>query len=151
MADSSPYLLLGVMSNPFKPILRQQWRAWASGFQENGRAVRVRYVFGKTVYEPHADPGSVRVDQALVKDLDQNDHLLVDGREKLPHVGVVTEKSAYFWRTATAMEPAAQWYCKCDDVRCRASIIGPPAYATPRFLALATDRDRPNLILSKSG
>ena len=102
------------MSNPVKPLLRTQWREWASNFHETGRAVRVRYIFGKTIYERNADPGPVRV-ESVAKDLDGNDHLLVDGRERLPHVGVVTEKSAYFWKTAAVTEPAAKWYCKCDD------------------------------------
>lgn len=111
---SSPMLLIGVMSNPVKPLLRTQWREWASKFHETDRAVRVRYIFGKTMYERNADPGSVSV-KAVAKDLDGNDHLLVDGRERLPHVGVVTEKSAYFWKNAVTFEPNAKWYCKCDD------------------------------------
>ena len=114
MSDNAPYLLLGVMSNPTKPILRTHWRKWASRFHELERSVRVRYIFGKTMYEHGADEGSVRVEKLLEK---QKDHLLVDSREKLPHVGLVTEKSAYFWRTAAASEPAAKWYCKCDDER----------------------------------
>ena len=111
----APFLLLGVMSNPSKPILRVQWREWASQFREHQKAVRVRYVFGKTMYLRHVDPGPVNIDRTLVKDLDLNDHMMVEGREKLPHVGVVTEKSAYFWRSAVTAEPSAQWYCKCDD------------------------------------
>ena len=111
-ADTPPFLLLGVMSNPSNPTLRTQWREWGSRFHEHQREVRVRYIFGKTMYERHADPGSVKINQMVE---DQPDHLMVDGREKLPHVGVVTEKSAYFWRTAAATEPSAKWFCKCDD------------------------------------
>ena len=110
MSDNTPFVLLGVMSNPVKPILRTHWHEWASRFHENG-AVRVRYVFGKTMYERNADPGSpIRGSME-----EEKDRLLVDGREQLPHVGLVTEKSAYFWRTAAATEPAAKWFCKCDD------------------------------------
>ena len=105
-----PFLLLGVMSNPVKPVLRTQWREWASNFREHGRGVRVRYVFGQTFYEAGTDPGSVRVDHMVENR--SGDHLLVESREKLPHVGVVTEKSAYFWRDAASIEPAAKWYCK---------------------------------------
>ena len=112
MDEAAPFLLLGVMSNPVKPLLRTQWREWASNFHDP--SVRVRYVFGKTVYERNADPGSLRV-ESVATDLDRNDHMLVDGRERLPHVGVVTEKSAYFWMAAAAAEPSAKWYCKCDD------------------------------------
>ena len=39
---------------------------------------------------------------------DHGDLLYVDGREKLPHVGVVTEKSAAYWLSAAAREPAAR-------------------------------------------
>ena len=35
MADGGPYVVLGVMSNPFKPFLRNQWREWASTFNSS--------------------------------------------------------------------------------------------------------------------
>jgi len=111
MSAETPHVLLGVMSNPKAPLLRTQWREWAAGFKEYNRGVQVRYVFGKTFYEEKVDPGQPNV----VTDGHSEDHLFVDGREKLPHVGLVTEKSAYFWRTAVQLQPAASWYCKCDD------------------------------------
>ena len=105
-----PYLLLGVMSNPWKGILRHQWVDWAGTFSSTHRqTVKVRYVFGETVYQQHVDPG-----QATEPAGNASETLFVKGREKLPHVGVVTEKSATFWQSAASREPSARWFCKCD-------------------------------------
>ena len=115
MGDGGPYVVLGVMSNPFKPFLRNQWREWASTFNSSGRGVHVRYVFGRSVWTAGVDPGPSTADVPMVRSETGADHFFVDGREKLPNVGVVTEKSATFWRSAAAAEPRARWYCKCDD------------------------------------
>ncbi|KAL3915769.1 MAG: hypothetical protein SGPRY_007087, partial [Prymnesium sp.] len=118
MAESA-YVLLGVMSNPVKPLLRDQWREWAASFASHNRAVQVRYVLGKTIYQQNVDPGQSTIDlpvlQAELKPPALNDLLFVEGRERLPHVGVVTEKSAYFWKNAVTLHPSTSWFCKCDD------------------------------------
>ena len=99
MPDAAPYALLGVMSNPTKPVLRQQWREWASTFRAHeAGSVRVRYVLGKTIYAPLVDEGASTAKLTVVSSERTNDHLFVAGREQLPNVGVVTEKSAYFWQ-----------------------------------------------------
>ena len=36
----SPFILLGVMSNPTKPLLRRQWREWGTRFHAYQRDVR---------------------------------------------------------------------------------------------------------------
>ena len=41
--------------------------------------------------------------------------VLETARERLPHIGVVTEKSAEWWLTAAAREPRYTYYCKSDD------------------------------------
>ena len=64
-----------------------------------GRGVSVRCV--------HPEQGDWHAEAA-----EHGDLLYVDGRERLPNVGVVTEKSAYFWRDAASIEPATKWYCK---------------------------------------
>ena len=82
--STRPYVLLGVMSNPIKPTLRKQWREWATTFHAHTtNSVRVRYVFGRTVYEPHVDPGPLTAQLPTVSleqaSSGQDDHLFVDG------------------------------------------------------------------------
>ena len=131
MSDTEPFVLLGVMSNPFKPVLRQQWREWGSRFSSYQHSVRVRYVFGTSEYVAGEDHSAATRGASTMttaesvhpsvrrwtqrEEKDHGDLLYVDGREKLPHVGVVTEKSAAYWLSAAAREPAARWMCKCDD------------------------------------
>ena len=109
-------MLLGVMSNPAKPLLRTQWREWGGRFSSYQQSVRVRYVFGTSFYEAGKEHGRpTRNDELAREEREHGDMIYVDGREKLPNVGVVTEKSAAFWLSAAATEPAAKWLCKCDD------------------------------------
>eukprot|EP00965_Chrysotila_dentata_P211708 6186599-Pleurochrysis_carterae.AAC.1 len=56
-ANQSPYVLLGVMSNPSKPALRTQWRSWAQHFDTLQDAVGVRFVLGKYIYEKGSSTG----------------------------------------------------------------------------------------------
>ena len=44
-----------------------------------------------------------------------DDFLFVGGRERLPNVGKVTEKSAAFWQSAATLRPGYDFYCKADD------------------------------------
>lgn len=116
---SSPYVILGVMSNPMKPVLRDQWRQWATTFSSSGSGVHVKYVLGKTIYQRFDDQGASTAElpelSKEITGLGKNDILYVAGREQLPHVGVVTEKSAYFWQTAVKLDSHTRWFCKCDD------------------------------------
>ena len=120
MADMSAHrVLLGVMSNPSSYRLRSQLREWNNMFSSYRHSdVTVRYVFGSSFYNgtdaptypPPAAIGYARSEAAKYADL-----LFVDGRERLPHVGVVTEKSAAFWRAIRVKEPGFAFYCKSDD------------------------------------
>ena len=96
--------------------LRTQWREGGGRFSSYQQSVRVRYVFGTSFYEAGKEHGRpTRNDELAREEREHGDMIYVDGREKLPNVGVVTEKSAAFWLSAAATEPAAKWLCKCDD------------------------------------
>ena len=99
-AAADPYILLGVMSNPTKPRLRDQWRdEWGPRFGAYQQEVKVRFVFGDSFYEPGTQRGEPTRPRLEQEEARHSDLMYVDGREKLPHVGVVTEKSAAFWRS----------------------------------------------------
>lgn len=112
-------VLLGVMSNPSNPRLRQQLRAWNSQFAAFGHGADVRYVFGSAFYGgPNGSATAEVPEEALAgarAEESAGDLMYVDGRERLPHVGVVTEKSAAFWREAGEQLPGYDFYCKSDD------------------------------------
>jgi len=114
-----PLVVLAVMSNPSKPTLRTQWRQWANQFSafESG-AVSLRFAFGVSFYEKGKRIGEgkpVAESQMLEAERSGGDLLFVRGRERLPHVGVVTEKSAAWWSNAASYDAHARWFCKCDD------------------------------------
>ena len=113
--STEPYVVLGVMANPSNPRLRDQWREWGQRFVAYQHGVRVRFVFGSSFYEAGLAEGAPTAPKLALEQASRGDLIFVDGREKLPNVGVVTEKSAAFWRSASAREPAARWTCKCDD------------------------------------
>ena len=122
MSSADFRVLLGVMSNPTSPRLRAQLREWNTRFSVLGSGVDVRYVFGARFHN-QTEPGvpglppeeavaAMRAEAGV-----HDDFLFVDGRERLPHVGVVTEKSAAFWREAAVVTSHRPYhfYCKCDD------------------------------------
>lgn len=86
MASDNFQVLLGVMANPVAPMLRSQWREWTSLFKGHQGAVTVKFIFGKSTYQHGSDPGPPT-------DISDNrgDHLVVDGREKLPKSGTGLE------------------------------------------------------------
>ena len=96
-----PFLLLGVISSPAsfgRRAMLRDFAARASGgmlaqAHVGGRAVvRTEFVFGRTFYER---PPSADVQRRLAAEAAQyGDVVFVDGRERLPHVGKATEKSA---------------------------------------------------------
>ena len=133
-AEADIKVLLGVMSNPTSPRLRNQLREWNQKFQAYGKGVDVRYVFGATFYNGTDGSGfggsssSDVVSAATIvprlaeaaagvrgEAISNADLFYVNGRERLPHVGVVTEKSAAFWREVGAAHPGYAFYCKSDD------------------------------------
>ena len=130
------------MSSPLNPRLRTQWREWRSLFTTKN--VDVRFVVGKAFHagdqmpaqparrkrrnkvsnqDPRwqqlldAPPGVAPPE--LVKDErsahGDGDFYFVDGREKLPNVGKVTEKSASWWLNVGTENPGYDYYCKADD------------------------------------
>lgn len=114
-------VLLGVMSNPTSPRLRTQLREWNARFgakREGG--VGVRFIFGSSFYGGANGSTTAEVPQEAIAGAQaeaaaHGDLLYVDGRERLPHVGVVTEKSAAYWREVGTALPGYNFYCKCDD------------------------------------
>ena len=113
-------VLLGVMSNPSNPRLRTQLRQWNAKFPAYRSGVDVRYIFGSSFYGGANGSATVEVPAEVVSGAraeaaQHADLLYVDGRERLPHVGVVTEKSAAFWREVGDAMPGYNFYCKSDD------------------------------------
>ena len=84
-------------------------RTWREGFSSG--AVKQRLVLGST---PLNSTRALEVTFAA-EATRHGDMLFVQGREGLPHVGKVTEKSASFWQTVAVREPDFAYYCKSDD------------------------------------
>ena len=97
-------VLLGVMSNPSNNVLRTGIREWSARFASHRKAVDVRFVYGTSFYNASAAPAAAL---ALLERerAEHGDFFFVDGRERLPHVGVVTEKSAAWWRSVAKRMP----------------------------------------------
>lgn len=79
---------VGVMIPPSSVHTHDRWEQWRATFPDAG--VNLTYVTGARAPFPHTR---------------------VDGREGLPHVGKVTEKSAAWW----IAEGDDDWRCKADD------------------------------------
>lgn len=105
---NSRFLLVGVMTTPSNEHLRNRQRQWRDLFHSG---VAVKLVLGKTYY------GSNQSVEALMEDEQSrlSDLLFVDGREGLPHVGKVTEKSASWWISIAHQEPDFKYYVCCSD------------------------------------
>ena len=132
-SGGQPRILLGIMTSPLNPRLRTQWREWASLFKVNQNGVDVRFVVGKAFHNPAglgrrrrrklllpADGTAGLTPEAMVRtERDAlpggGDFVFVEGREKLPHVGKVTEKSASWWLNIGRERPGYDFYCKADD------------------------------------
>jgi len=113
VAAAPPRVLLGVMSNPSNPRMRTQQREWGALFAAP-TGVDVRFVVGETFHN-RTQPPPMEWPEIAAEQARHSDFIVVEGRERLPHVGVVTEKSASFWLRSAAAQPAYGWYCKCDD------------------------------------
>ena len=108
------HVLLGVMSNPSNDVLRTGIRNWSAHFRAHRTAVDVRFVYGTSFHNSSAAPAAALASIGPER-AEHDDFFFVDGREKLPHVGVVTEKSAAWWRTVAVRMPGYRYYCKSDD------------------------------------
>ena len=78
----------------------------------SARRVATEFVFGTSLYE-----GEVAVDtqrRLAAEARAHGDVVFVDARERLPHVGKATEKSAAWWLTAPKRSKA-RFFCKTDD------------------------------------
>ena len=107
-----PFILLGVITNPSSFELRRMLREFAvlSGGEQGG--VRTEFVVGQSYFR---DPPPAALQAALAAEAaEHGDIVFVNGREKLPHVGKATEKSAAWWSTAPKRS-AASIFCKTDD------------------------------------
>ena len=112
----APTVLLGITSGPKNARLRDQQRDWAGRFNASG--CTVRFLLGDSFYAPGGSSANGRDPPAMLVQREAARHadlLFVPAREKLPHVGVVTEKSAAYWATAATTHPEYSWYCKADD------------------------------------
>ena len=115
VASAEPkHVLLGVMSNPGNNVLRTGIREWSARFASHRKAVDVRFVYGTSFYNASAAPAAALASLERER-AEHDDYFVVDGRERLPHVGVVTEKSAAWWRTVAERMPGYRYYCKSDD------------------------------------
>ena len=111
-APRDPFVFLGVMTNPDNAARRTDLRLWASHF--NG-TTRQAFVVGGSYFggNLHGSPAERLADERTKH---KDDFFVLEtARERLPHIGVVTEKSAEWWLTAAAREPRYTYYCKSDD------------------------------------
>ena len=107
------------MTNPDNAARRTDLRLWASHF--NG-TTRQAFVVGGSYFggrdsagRPQSLHGSPAERLADERTNHKDVFVLETARERLPHIGVVTEKSAEWWLTAAAREPRYTYYCKSDD------------------------------------
>jgi hypothetical protein len=109
----APYVLLGVISSPAAFGRRGMLREFAAkAHGPPGRTVRNEFVFGDRFYE---SPPSAEVQQRLADEATRyGDAVFVGARERLPHVGKATEKSAAWWLSAP-LRSRARFFCKTDD------------------------------------
>lgn len=84
-------IVLGVMIHPHRTHSYERWEKWRTQFEIQPS---IRYVTGKGVVSGPSFPS-----------------FAVDGRENLPHVGKVTEKSFAWW----LLPGNETWRCKTDD------------------------------------
>ena len=95
---------LGVMSPPHAFAARERWKSFAANVSHP--SVSVSFVFGNEVF------GEASSEQRRWWRREPS-AVVVEGRERLPHVGKVTEKSAAWWLLPA--EEGEEWRCKCDD------------------------------------
>ena len=108
-----PYLLIGVISAPHSFARRSMLRSFAAASAgPSDQTVATEFVFGDRFYE---DPPPLETQRRLAAEVaEYGDAVFVDAREKLPHVGKATEKSAAWWLNAP-LRSKAKFFCKTDD------------------------------------
>lgn len=113
---ADPYLLIGVISAPNafgrRNMLRSFAEASAGPAGPSRRTVATEFVFGDRFYE--GEPSAEMQRRLAEEARTHGDVVFVDAREKLPHVGKATEKSAAWWLTAPKRSKA-RFFCKTDD------------------------------------
>ena len=108
-AADGKFLLVGVMSGPANKQHRLQQREWRKQFKSPGTEVKM--VLGSARLN-----GTVSMEEWTRREQTRyGDLLYVDGRDGLPNIGQVTEKSASWWRTIAERAPEFRYYCKSDD------------------------------------
>ena len=113
-AAEAPFLLIGVISNPAAFARREMLRSFATASGHGARRVQTEFVFGDRFYK--GDPSASMQQRLAAEAHAHGDIVFVDAREKLPHVGKATEKSAAWWRTAPRRaDPRTRFFCKTDD------------------------------------
>ena len=106
-----PKLLhVGILSSPANFANRKMLRKFHK--KVSPKNVHYEFVFG------NAFAGSMptrRLQERVAREIQrEKDVVFVDAREKLPHVGKVTEKSSAWWQSAPK-RVNARFYCKTDD------------------------------------
>ena len=108
---TKPHVLIGVISTPSKFARREMIRDFANATRSELK-VQTEFVFADRYFER---PPPLDVQERLGAEVDRHgDAVFVDARERLPHVGKATEKSASWWLTAP-LRVSANFYCKTDD------------------------------------
>eukprot|EP00966_Prymnesium_polylepis_P268503 6203128-Prymnesium_polylepis.1 len=108
----APFILLGVITSPMSFERRQMLREFAALSGGEAGGVQTEYVVGDSFFD---QPPSTAQQAALAAEVaEHQDIVFVNGRERLPHVGKATEKSAAWWSSAPRRS-AARVYCKTDD------------------------------------
>lgn len=111
-ATPLPFVLLGVISSPKSFARREMLRTFAKASAGKQLDVRNEFVFGDRFYEGAPSPAlQVRL---AAEAREHGDSVFVDARERLPHVGKATEKSAAWWLSAPRRS-SARFFCKTDD------------------------------------
>ena len=112
---ADPFLLIGVISSPTSFARRKMLRNFATasaGGAQPRHAVRTEFVFGDRLYTGDVPVEAQR--KLAAESRATGDVVFVKARERLPHVGKATEKSAAWWLTAPKRS-GARFFCKTDD------------------------------------
>ena len=113
VVNDVPFLLIGCISSPEGFARRSMLRSFAEATAgPPARRVRTEFIFGERFF---ARLPPVAAQRRLADEARRHhDAVFVDGRERLPHVGKATEKSAAWWLSAPRRS-GARFFCKTDD------------------------------------
>lgn len=106
---NDPYLLIGVISSPSAFARREMLRSFGKASGHGARRVATEFVFGDRFFEGGPP---LRMQERLAEEARAHgDIVFVNGREKLPHVGKATEKSAAWWQVCVAIPLRTSLLC----------------------------------------